>query len=73
MDAERETNEAGASSSAKTDGIKITKSLYTNRFINPFETWREPGLMTLIKWKLLHKDHTNLPENKQVMFNMSTR
>ncbi|XP_072025823.1 N-acyl-phosphatidylethanolamine-hydrolyzing phospholipase D-like [Amphiura filiformis] len=36
-------------------------------FSNPFENWREPNLMTVVKWKTKYTNETNLPEDKKIL------
>ena len=35
-----------------------------DKFENPFPNWKFPSFWSLIKWKLLEKDNSNIPKEK---------
>jgi hypothetical protein len=49
--------------------VTLVKPLIKNgRFENPWSTWKQAGLGDLLKWRLNHTNHSDIPTDENVCF-----
>lgn len=62
---ESHQNQAGLLGESSADG-KVKPLMKNGCFNNPWSTWKERGFKDVIHWKLTNRNHTNLPDSKEL-------